>query len=179
MAMKWTDDKLRAIKNLVECGYTAREISGILSAEYGECITVSMVNNAKDRNGLARYLMEPDPRIKVYDEEIRLDGADTMVTSDWHSPHHSEENINLMLQKVGGILYNRSIQERDPTAYIKNKTKAYIRKRFDYVNEGLMRQLIEDVYDIGYDEESIINIARACRSWSQFKYAIEDMMRGL
>jgi hypothetical protein len=82
--------------------------------------------------------------------------------------------INKVWDKIGGILYNRSLPAaKRESGYI----RATLRRRF-YINEKAAIELIENAQDSGISFESLKKAATRASSYAGFEDAIDELMEG-
>ena len=90
---KWADAEIRRLKTLSIQGLGNREISDLLTEEFGRTIDRKSVDNAKHRFDVLRHCIEIDSDIKIY-KELTLPMGNWMICCDAHSPYHSEVYVN-------------------------------------------------------------------------------------
>lgn len=96
--MRWTEDLVGKVKELIILGYKNSETADVLSGKTGRRITTHMIENVRKRYGLAGNFITIDPKIKVYDDFLKLSADERwIVCCDIHAPYHSVEWINRTL----------------------------------------------------------------------------------
>ncbi|MCK5644882.1 MAG: hypothetical protein KAJ19_29045, partial [Gammaproteobacteria bacterium] len=128
--IKWDKKRLDTLIDLLSCGFTAKECALKLTKLWGREVTVNAVNNAREKHHLAQHLLEKDTHVVIYDKEIKLKDCDVVVSSDQHSPHHSEKWTNrkltfaekhgIKIHVAGGDLFDMSFAKWSKFAMMKD-----------------------------------------------------------
>lgn len=78
-------------------------------------------------------------------------------------------------KKLGGILYNRRMQNTNPDLYLINKICYYARQKYSYFDEARIKIFIK-TQELNTEQiEDIFYLVKTCRNWSQFLSALEEM----
>ena len=93
---EWTKESVAALKELCILGFTAPQMSRILSDKFGVELSIASVTQTKYRHKIAKYMIEHDSDITYYKDEI-LPNGNRMVGADIHSPYFDEVYINRFL----------------------------------------------------------------------------------
>lgn len=99
---RWPPEAEEMLTVLKIKGYSTKEISNILSDNFGVEIDIPSTSNKLDRMGL-RNLVERNPAMTIYKAE-ELPMGDYLISADYHSPFYSELWVNRLLtvaQKTG------------------------------------------------------------------------------
>lgn len=98
MRIKWTKDKVLRIKEFLIAGHKNFDVAKLMSEELGRTITIKMIENVRHRNNIMQSLIANDPKIKVYDDFLKLSINERwLICCDVHAPYHSPRWINRTL----------------------------------------------------------------------------------
>jgi hypothetical protein len=81
----------------------------------------------------------------------------------------TNESANNAWSKIGGICRNASLPESMRKLYY---ARGILRNRV-YVNEGYVMALMKEAVEKGMDPESILELAKVVRNWTEFKNELE------
>ena len=78
-------------------------------------------------------------------------------------------------KKLGGILYNRKMQNTNPNLYLINKICYYAKKKYNFFDEVKIKTFIKKNKLDSEQIEEILDIIKMCRNWSQFRDTLEEI----
>lgn len=90
---KWAGNSSKRLRELSLAGVGVPAIARTLSKEFNYNINRKMVEQAKYRLGVSRFMLEVDSTMKIY-KEITLPMDNYVISCDYHSPYHSEFWVN-------------------------------------------------------------------------------------
>jgi len=90
----WDNKKVSHLKTLVYKGYTAHEISALMSDRFGQYISGKAIEAAKARYRVLQYCVAKDKTMKLYNDLVTLPPKNYIVFCDFHSPYYSEHWFN-------------------------------------------------------------------------------------
>ncbi len=116
------------------------------------------------------------PFLKKYGLSDLLEAIE--VSCNTYYKAGTADEIQMALNKLGGVLYNRKLKKNNPLLFEKNMVRSYARSAFNYINEAECTSLIDNAYSHGHTDKDIKEIVRKCKSWSAFRTALEDIIGG-
>jgi len=99
--IRWTSEKIAALKDLCIQGKSAPEVSEILTERFKQEVSISAVEQTKFRYKLTRHMITKEAEtenleVKIYEDEY-ISNGNKMVGCDCHSPYFDEIYINRFL----------------------------------------------------------------------------------
>jgi len=85
----------------------------------------------------------------------------------------THESVNATWSKVGGICRNLTSPVDDKHLYY---IRGICRNRFHYCNESMCISLLRKAHAAGADQDDLTEIAKDCRNWSQWTYAMNQLI---
>ena len=83
-----------------------------------------------------------------------------------------QESIEYGFKKIGGICYIKKTSEFDPVFQRVSYLMGIIRNRFSWIEgrrAGMLKKEIREAVDQGSDIEELIEYAKNCKNWTQWK----------
>lgn len=119
-----------------------------------------------------RYSISESSKVEVK-KLIKKYGLEEVMTSmeiafDLYGSE-TEQSIQLAYEKIGGICYNRKMQRENPAVKHRQRAFYYINKRFNYVNQTVLKKILNDFVDTEEDALEVIDAAKECRNWTEFR----------
>lgn len=121
------------------------------------------------RNESGRDLTEPG--LAEFRKLIKSFGVDRVVSSIEIACEKYTDRQQAF-NKIGGICYVSKKSESDPTYQTTALVRGILTKRGLYVNYALA-DYIRDAYDVGFNHEDIVELAKSSRSWTAFREALQ------
>jgi hypothetical protein len=85
----------------------------------------------------------------------------------------TSESVNHAFSKIPGVLRTLSLPEQDrQLLYI----RGICRNRFSYCDESQCLSLLKATAEAGYDVETLTDVARASRNWSQWRDSMYELL---
>jgi hypothetical protein len=78
------------------------------------------------------------------------------------------KDADTAISKIGGICVCKKRDCENPGMGKFSYIRAILKNRCGYVNEGSLKEIMQDAFDIGLTPESVIEIAKQSKSWTQF-----------
>lgn len=83
-----------------------------------------------------------------------------------------KKDSNEIFNSLGGILYNKKLEEKDPVAASKKHIKNILQRNLGYFNFKTGMSLIDSAIEYGASIDSLLNFSKEVRTWTQFKSGI-------
>jgi len=93
---RWEARHMERIGNLISEGYTADEISGIMSGEFSYPITTTMIHLVQARYHLRSKFILGESLAQTF-KSVNLPEDNYMISCDYHAPYYSHTWVNRML----------------------------------------------------------------------------------
>jgi hypothetical protein len=115
---------------------------------------------------------------KQFDLHEILDAMQTAVDQyvTFHQGKPDQESVELSWKKVPGICRTRRAEKSKPYLRDLYYIRGILRNRV-YVNENYVLELLEEAVLVGADIESLKNLAKRARNWTEFREDVEAFIR--
>lgn len=115
---------------------------------------------------------ETKKRIKKYGFQEVYDAAETSV--EQYCNPNDEESITKTFSKIGAILHVRQLEKDNPDLKDIYYICGILKNRLSYFDRPKAIQMLKDVRSQGVSIEKLMDIAKTCRNWTEFRAEIYD-----
>lgn len=95
------------------------------------------------------------------------------IARETYASEINQETVNLAFSKLGGICNNRSKPDESALFYV----RGIVRNRM-YCNETTSLRLLREAREAGIDDETLKELARTSRNWSEWQSEMYDLIAG-
>jgi hypothetical protein len=82
------------------------------------------------------------------------------------------KDADTAIGKIGGICVCKKRDAENPGMGKFSYIRAVLKNRCGYVNEGSLKEIMQDAFSIGLPPDPLIEIAKQSKSWTQFKNGV-------
>lgn len=121
--------------------------------------------------------------IKKYSLEVVLDAIEISSTSylekEPNSGEYTRESVNKSFEYIARICRVKQLEQKKP--YMKDLfyIRGILRNRLSFCDKTVALKLLEDAYLSGASIESLTDLAKSVRNWTEFKCDIYEFMEAV